>query len=404
MKEWTSRRGGRVSKRVCAGLVFTLLCALSIASCSEDGEENLVSPCSALGDKCGGACSDLSPCPSGTYCGTDGTCTAECTLGGSECKDGKQCNPNGRCVDGLIADGGEYDGPLGDGCIQDKVVFEKQIPTVVLLIDQSGSMTQNFGGGDRWNVLRNALMNSSTGIVKLLESEVRFGLALYTGNSNNCPDLTEVPVALNNFNAIDAVYSTAQPEDETPTGESIDQVVTTLGPYAEPGPKVIVLATDGEPDTCAVPNPQNGQPEAIQAAQAAYAAGIETYIISVGDQVSLGHLQDMANAGKGVAVGGSQNEPYYQALDQQALYDAFQTIINGVRSCVLKLNGTVDPANASKGQVTLDGKPLGYEDPDGWKLNSPSEIELLGAACDLIKEGDHSLTINFPCGVFQPPA
>jgi hypothetical protein len=165
-----------------------------------------------------------------------------------------------------------------------------------------------------------------------------------------------------------------------------------------------VLATDGEPDTCAVPNPQNGQPEAIKAAQDAYAKGIETYIISVGDQVSLGHLQDMANAGKGVPVGGSQNEPYYQALDQQALYDAFQTIINGVRSCVLKLNGTVDPANASKGQVTLDGKPLGYEDPDGWKLNNPSEIELLGTACDAIKEGDHSLTINFPCGVFQPPA
>ena len=27
----------------------------------------------------------------------------------------------------------------------------------------------------------------------------------------------------------------------------------------------VILATDGEPDTCAEPNPQNGQPEAIAA-------------------------------------------------------------------------------------------------------------------------------------------
>ena len=35
-----------------------------------------------------------------------------------------------------------------------------------------------------------------------------------------------------------------------------------------PGDKVIVLATDGEPDTCAEPNPQNGQGVAVAAAAA----------------------------------------------------------------------------------------------------------------------------------------
>jgi hypothetical protein len=391
-----------VSRRLASVAAFGLVSVLAAASCSDSGEESLVDPCEKL--ECGGACSAIDPCPTGTFCAPDGKCTAECTLGGSECPDGKVCSVTGRCEDSLIGDGGTFDGPFGDGCINEKITFEKQIPTVVLLIDQSGSMTENFGGGNRWDVLYDALMNQSTGIVKLLENEVRFGLALYTGTDNECPKLTEVTMALGNYNAIDAVYGQAAPDSETPTGESIDAVVTTLVPYTEPGPKVIVLATDGEPDTCAVPNPQNGQPEAVAAAQNAHAQGIETYIISVGATVSVGHMQDMANAGKGVPVGGSQNEPYYQALDQQALYDAFQTIIYGVRPCTLQLNGTVDPSKAGQGSVSLDGNPLGYNDPDGWKLNSPSEIELVGAACDAIKEGDHSIDINFPCGVFQPPS
>jgi hypothetical protein len=409
MRKLASRTRGSASRRVSTGLSLVLLAAAISASCSGDGEETVgtARPCDgALKDKCGGECSGLAPCPAGTYCGSDGKCTADCTFGGSECKQGKLCASNGSCVDTLIGDGGNPPSDAAiDGCIKAAIEFEKQVPTVVLLIDQSGSMTQNFGGGNRWNVLRDALMNSTTGIVKLLENEVRFGLALYTGDGGaNCPQITQVPMALGNYAAIKTVYDAATPKDETPTGESIDEVVKLLLPYAEPGPKVIVLATDGEPDTCAVPNPQTGQAEAIAAAQAAHQQGIETHIISVGNQVSLGHLQDMANAGKGVPVGGSQNEPYYQALDQQALYDAFQTIINGVRSCVLELNGSVDPADASSGKITLDGKALGYEDPDGWKLKSPNEIELLGAACDAIKEGDHTITVDFPCGVFQPPA
>jgi hypothetical protein len=174
-------------------------------------------------------------------------------------------------------------------------------------------------------------------------------------------------------------------------------------PYAEPGPKVIVLATDGEPDTCAQPNPQNGQPESIAAAQAAFGKGIETYVISVGSGVSLNHLQDMANAGKGLTVGGSQNATYYQANNQASLVSAFNEIIYGVRSCVFTLDGKVDAAEAGKGVVTLDGKALGYNDPNGWKLNPPSEVELVGTACSAIKSGDHKVAIDFPCGVYSPP-
>ncbi len=379
-------------------------------SCGGDEEDNLVSPCNGeLAGLCGSSCTTDSGCGAGVHCGAEGRCTAECTPGSKHCGKNQVCDAKGRCQVGIGIGGNGgtgADGGSGEGCIKADVTFDKQTPTVVLLIDQSGSMTASFGGGSRWNVLRNALMNDQTGIVKQLENDVRFGLALYTSFDGNaggqCPVLTEVSMSLGNHAAIKAVYDAASPEDETPTGESIDAVVQTLAPYPEPGPKVIVLATDGEPDTCAQPNPQNGQPESIAAAQNAFQQGIETYVISVGNQVSLGHLQDVANAGKGLQVGGSQNATYYLANDQAALVAAFNEIIYGVRSCVFELEGQVSAADADQGVVTLDGQPLVHGDPNGWKLNPPNEVELVGSACDAIKSGDHQVSIDFPCGVYVP--
>jgi len=389
------------------------------ASCSSG---DATPPCeTVLADKCGGTCATDFACPDGLYCGLSGTCTADCATGAASCPSGQTCNVRGRCVSASGGTGGgggaggvDFVGSNGssgtgmepDACADVVVNFEKQVPTVMLLIDQSGSMTSAFGNGDRWGVLYQTLMDANTGVVKKLEKDVRFGLALYTSNGGSaggtCPMLTKVPIALSNHAAIDAVYKPQSPMGDTPTGESIDAVSKDLQAFAEPGPKIIVLATDGEPDTCAVPNPQNGQPESIAAAQAAYGKGIKTFVISVGAEVSLGHLQDVANAGVGLTVGGADKAPYYQALNQQALLDAFDAIINGVRSCVLKLNGTVDAASASTGKVFLDGMVLGYNDANGWKLNSPDEIELVGTACDTIKSGDHSISVQFPCGIVDP--
>jgi len=375
-------------------------------------------PCdSVYAGKCGGTCSSDFTCPDGLYCGISGTCTADCASGAAGCPSGQVCNVKGRCIPAggeggsggmggidFVTSSGTGDGP--DACADVNVNFEKQIPTVMLLIDQSGSMTASFGNGDRWSVLYDTLMDPTNGVVKKLEKDVRFGLALYTSNDGNaggvCPMLAKVPLALNNHAAIDAVYAPQSPEGETPTGESITAVAADLLAFQEPGPKIIVLATDGEPDTCAVPNPQNGQPESIAAAQAAFQKDVRTFVISVGAEVSLDHLQDVANAGAGLPIGGADDAPYYQALNQQALLDAFDKIINGVRSCVLKLNGIVDETSANEGNVYLDGQSLPYNDPNGWRLNGPDEIELLGTACDTIKQGDHSISVQFPCGIVVP--
>jgi hypothetical protein len=298
---------------------------------------------------------------------------------------------------------GDSDGDTDSACGEISVEFEMQTPTVVLLVDQSGSMTSSFGNGNRWNVLRNALLNEETGVVKRLEGSVRFGLQLYTSNGGSaggqCPILTGVPAALDNHQAIRDVFYAASPANDTPTGESIAAVAAMLAADTWPDEKIILLATDGEPDTCEVPNPQTGQAESVAAAEAAFAAGFKTYIVSVGSEVSLGHMQDMANAG--VGADSADPAPYYQALDPDALVAALEEIIYGVRDCVLELSGAVQDGMADQCEVLVDGEDVPFEDPDGWQLNDPSTIELLGETCEAIQEGNVSIEVTCPCDAVE---
>lgn len=286
-----------------------------------------------------------------------------------------------------------------DSCELLDVILIPQIPTMVLLVDQSGSMTQGFGDGTRWTVTRDVLVADGTGIVAQFESGIRFGLTLYTSVNGNldgevCPMLVEVPPALDNFTAIQGTFDMSAPAEDTPTGESLAAVTAELDALEVAGRKYIVLATDGEPDTCAEPDPQNGQDESVAAAEAAYAAGIETFVISVGDEVSDAHLQDLANAGAGVGAG-DPDAPFYKALDEAALVTAFEEILAGVRSCELDLDTPVDdPAGCT---VFVNGSPVALDDPNGWQLNDPTEAELVGDACETLQQGTSSVSMECAC-------
>ncbi|MFY0539116.1 vWA domain-containing protein [Nannocystis pusilla] len=318
-------------------------------------------------------------------------------------------------TDGAI----KFDLPVGPGsetdsdgsdtsvCADADVTFEPQIPTVLLLIDQSGSMTTQFGDTDRWEAVYNALLDPDDGLVPQLEGQVRFGMALYTSFEGNqggreCPVITETPPALDNYQAIAATWDASQPEDETPTGESIAAVTPTLVMDPSEGTKIIVLATDGEPDTCAEPNPQNGQDESVEAAAAAFGQGVRTYVISVGNEVSDQHLQDVANAGAGVG-NGDPDAPFYKADDAQALADAFADIVDGVRDCKLTLDGTVSEGGEDQCTVYVNGEAIPFGDDNGWQLNNPGEVELVGDACDAIQNGEVQVSIKCACGVVVPP-
>jgi hypothetical protein len=382
-----------------------LAAAVLFVACSSGnaGTDALVGPgtaCKTVVSGCGGGCTGDEECGAGLYCNLGGTCSADCA-DGHGCPSGSMCDlPRGKC----IADPSALDaGDPGEGgtCPNVTVNFAKQTPTVALLVDQSGSMTEKFGGGTRWSVARDALVNGTNGVVKIMEKEVRFGLAMYTSKSGftggACPLLAEVDIALSNYAAIRDKLMASDPIGDTPTGESIDAVVKKLENPAIPGPKYIVLATDGEPDTCAVPNPQNGQKEAIAAAQNAWKKSIPVFYIAVSSDVSASHAQQMANAGQGLDPMGTKKAKYYLASDAASMKAAFDAIIYGVRSCTFKLNAkVVDP---TKGIVTVDGAKVPYNDPNGWTLSADgTEVTLNGSACEKVKSGDHSISAQFACG------
>jgi hypothetical protein len=329
--------------------------------------------------------------------------------------DGGAGDGDGGGADAFVPPGGDGDG--GPGCPAVNVNLAPVVPTVLLLLDQSGSMTTTFGTGtnapSRYNAMKAALVDATSGVVTQLQSSVIFGASLYTSHNGTldgeaCPILQSVAPKLSNLTDIKSLLDDNAPDGDTPTGESISVAIGILqnagsDPDAPPSPKIIVLATDGEPDTCAVPNPQQGQTQAVTAAKAAFAAGFPLFILAVGDEVGAPHQQDMANAGAGKPLDHSQGDaPFYTADNPAELQAKFNEIIGGVRppDCTFAISSPVDPARASEGTVKLNGQTLGYDDPNGWSLVDASTLKLNGTACDaFLADPEVSLFAQFPCGV-----
>lgn len=338
-------------------------------------------------------CNAGGSCPFGQYCGDTGSCTADCLIGSDDCGDGFDCGTDGRCFE------------LGDGpdCPDVAVNLEPQTPTVFLLVDQSGSMTANFGGGfDRYEAVRDALTNPSTGVVTTMGDRVTFGASLYMSVGGDaggaCPRLTTVAPAAATLADIDQLFEDNAPTSDTPTAESVAATAAALAGVT--GPKVIVLATDGDPDTCADAD-SNGQDASKalseQAVADAFGADIQTFVLSVGDQVTESHLQRMANAGVGEDID-TGTAPFYVANNPAELGAAFNDIILGVRSCSITLDQPVDPFRVGEGTVTLNGRDLEFG--TDWELDGDTTIELLGAACDeLLNTDEVELSASFPCGI-----
>jgi hypothetical protein len=380
---------------------WALLSIFVVSACDCSGTTSTQgSPCDLVDPppECGMDCSaGGAACPAGFYCSDDGECTADCSAS-IGCPAGTVCTPDGRCTPTTR--------DRWDVCADVLLDARLTTPRVILIVDQSSSMTEDFGGsGSRWNVLKNFLLQDPGGLIEALQTQVEFGLALYSATSGGdggppigeCPMITSVPPALNNYNAIESVYRPADVIEDTPTGDAVDAVLASIVGVPDPDddPTIFIVATDGEPDRCEELDPQNGQAEAIAAVERAFDAGIRTYMISVGEGVvSASHMQDMANAGVG-----STGAPYWITGDDAGLRAALLSIVGGVLSCDVTLSGRLDPALACTGTVTLNGRELVCDDPDGWRVVDESHIEILGEACNELTAGGAVLEASFPCDV-----
>src|SRR5688572_9295627 len=174
-------------------------------------------------------CSSTQDCNPGQVCGSTGMCTdVTVGVGGSSGGAGAQPPPgtgtgNATNIPTTPQGGG---GGVGGGCASANVMFKQETPNVMLVVDRSLSMEDPFGADTRWNTVRTALTDPAMGLLPMLETQVRFGLTMYTtpppmgggfpgrgmggaggtggmggmgGMSTTCPVLVDVPIALNNY-------------------------------------------------------------------------------------------------------------------------------------------------------------------------------------------------------------
>jgi hypothetical protein len=360
-----------------------------------------------------------------------------------------------------------------DVCAELSVVPTPQVPTVAIVLDNSSSMYRSNTPPPPATSLIEALMNPMTGAIKPLEGKVRFGFASYRSkkgmthaeNDPACADLSTVPYALNNYTAIDTAYRSVfadgtrakgcaatpntancgETDWDTPTGHAITRVTADLQAYMPdpPGRKYILFVTDGTPNTCKVFDPDCGQDQALKAVQDAFAAGIGTFVIGVGNiaagencdrnSVRCGedHLQDIANAGTGAPVAMPPTNYWYSQCAVQAGVDpmtnmgtplatyapegtpdgtakyfvastpaelqaALGDLLNNVIACTVEMDAIVT-GNPALGQVAVAGNPVTYGDPNGWILEANRyAVTLQGNACKTFKDGA-KVDIKFPC-------
>ena len=354
-------------------------------------------------------------CPTGFHCSVGGKCDTLCTSAGNQCGDGYACTTDGFCVSkGGNGSNGNGNGNGNDGpdanCPNVQFTATKVIPSIQLLIDRSGSMLNNFadkppqpGDDVKFDKVKEAIIGPN-GVVTQLASQIYFGLSMYPDNA--CPKILQLGRSLNNGTSIanflqaHAPFSSdSQGLRDTPTPTSIDAAVADFiaNPPPPGSPPVIVLATDGLPNSC-TDNRHTTESESVTAAENAFLKGFPVFVLSVGDtNGTAAHFQALANAGQGVKAG-QPNASFFPAGTPEQLAAAFQTIIRGVVSCDLTLNGTVDADSVSSGVVTLNGTNLTY--PSDWTLDANGmTIHLLGNACKALKDAANpTVKAEFPCG------
>lgn len=341
-------------------------------------------------------------------------------------------------------------------CANAEVNFEPVIPSVYLLVDRSGSMnwlidvqqTAPDPADSRWEIVKTALIaptnaaKTTGGVVARMEDKAKFALATYT-TKNDCAVVDYAmsgnpPSAspeLNNLAAITQRFNAAGPNGGTPSSEAIYAVWQEIKKSKDPN-RILVFASDGDPSpNISLDCNKDGIPDlpempseiaskapkdrVVDVVRGMSQDGIKTFVIGVGPGASANHLDEVAKAGVGAAdgadpqsagfpanpvPGGTVNDDYFFAgTSSSSLYSAFESIIKGARPCKFKLSGFIKPGFESQGELTINGQAKTYNDPNGWKVTSPTEIEVLGSSCETIRNDlNVQLSVSFSCKAFVP--
>ena len=318
-------------------------------------------------------------------------------------------------VDAGLPDAG-FDAGIDAGidagpCLPRPLPLQPALPTVMFVIDRSGSMNDNLDGRDagtpsasRWRVLEASLRS----VLPPLDQQIAMGALMYPVQANTCaaPTSIDLSPAQGNASRLLALFNSSSPIGGTPTGGALDLAAQHLRTLrTATSARALILATDGAPNcnmglndnTCVCTQPPLVSANCddpthclddvriIAGMRSLFAQNLPTYVIGLGSQLNqwASTLDQMAVAG-GVPRQGV-GPRYYSITNQAELTDAFNRITAQLTRCTFLLNG-LGPNDTFTLQV--DGVDV-PQDPNGWEWSDQTngELALHGMACDLVARG-----------------
>jgi hypothetical protein len=318
---------------------------------------------------------------------------------------------------GEAGTGGGGPPPTGDAnCGSQTNSTSREPADVLLVLDRSGSMSLSIAencycdeatraagpGGNNYPLCSNttscttrwASVSSALQTTLAATPQVRWGLKLFsTPGGNQCAvsNTVEVPVGTNSSGAIQTQMTSVSPANNTPTAAAITAAAAYLKGLTDNSNKVILLATDGEPNCKGGSGSTSDVPGTTDAISK---AGFQVYVVGIGPSVS--NLDTFATAGG--------TSKAYLATSPEALATALAAIGTAVASCSFTL--ATKPPDPNNVWVYLDGNFVTKDDPNGWSFagNTYQTIVLNGSACEQVKAGDAStVQVLFGCPGTTPP-
>ncbi|HEU5055447.1 MAG TPA: VWA domain-containing protein [Kofleriaceae bacterium] len=375
------------------------------------------------GDGGSGGCTNATQCDGQQVCNPD---TGECEAGGP-CDAHGDCGPGAYCPDGTCAPnetGGPCDGdgncPAGDTCIDgfcgcegEAFAAEPVVPNVMIVLDKSGSMTEDLDGDcprldnsgdcvyppdsgtqdnpafdgppDKWQVATDAMSQ----ILTSHGPKVRFGLVTFATGSMCGTGGVRVPIGPSTETEIQTFIDGVNPIGATPIGATLNALVGNPGLDDTNHTNYVLLVTDGQ-DTC------GGNASGAARNLFQQTPSVKTFVVGFGGGVDAGELNDTAVQGGTARPGPTK---YYQADNAAELQAALDSILGSVLSCQYQLDQV--PEDLADLYVYADGT-LVDRDPsqsEGWDYDPASgTITFYGQVCRDLQNGTITdLNIVYGC-------
>lgn len=304
-------------------------------------------------------------------------------------------------------------------CHPGSFTLAKARPTVMFVVDRSGSMNTRFSSaGSRWAVLGKALAKALPPVDPTMALGLLvFPLAGSSRNDTSCglPGTVNLMPALHNAQPLLGILGSTGAGGATPTADAISLAgKALLGLRSSKSARAMVLATDGGPNCNSALDPSScvcadsGQncrrdgalclddKRTVSRIGGFADQGIPTYVIGIGNDASAATLDAMAVAGGRPQVNASHK--FYGVTNESELDAALVTIRDQVGKCTYLTTSVPDEMGTIR--LFIDGKLIPYDPIDGWVFidKKNGEIVLAGAACALVTNSPLNVVAEVSCG------